>query len=252
MEIVKHLLAEFGDVAYSDLPERRDIGELYIPPIFGRILTRLGFPESARTLINRGLPDFILNGSIRTKCAFLEEYVPEDGSFDGKQFDISAAVVLHLPESDREVPEEIIDFVIRNTERIVYKNVDEETRYIRRLYPGILKQIVKEESSMDSAFAETTQKLIEENPHKLLSDLAEVCKSLGIQVSLKPQRLEYSEGSGRLSLIWRLRSQRRKDTMRWALLAPPNDVNKKGKVMQYISENPKLRKLVEDEFSSEA
>jgi hypothetical protein len=76
-------------------------------------------------------------------------------------------------------------------------------------------------------------------------------KKMGIKSRIGPVRIILYKDSGRVSCIWTLVTKNRRDTMRMALLAPPNDSYKRNRVRKFIQKYSCLEDEVRKELVEE-
>ena len=91
--------------------------------------------------------------------------------------------------------------------------------------------------------------IINENPNRLLSDeVNHIIRPLGIEMRHKPDHLVYYKQTERLSLKSRAATESVNDTIRWALMAPPDHPNKMAKVIKFIDKKPEKVKRIKEQI----
>jgi hypothetical protein len=68
----------------------------------------------------------------------------------------------------------------------------------------------------------------------LIDDECAIVQSLGIDITLRPDSIRYYPKSDQLSVRWKARTKRKEDAIRWAQIAPPNDVRKREAVEEWL------------------
>lgn len=244
---VKNLFcSSLGKIDTKVYTNKDKASTLRFPAVVGRIMQKWGMPVGDKFLQSFVLPTTVLNGSIRVKCAYLEEVIPEDGSFGvyGSKtlFRIGRSVVLDAGDKTtlynfkskipRQLKEVFTHLATKNPDN---KKLDSIAHYEMRLTWGKLKDASK--SKKNTLLIENIKKLIElvlGNPPKLLLGERRVLSSLGIKTRMFPKFLTlYS--SGRLSVSWELMTSGREEAKKWALLAPPSSGYKQRDVEEWLT-----------------
>ena len=236
-ERVKNLIGQLGEVAISDRSSSTDLNELYIPPIIGRLLIRVGMPVGARCIQNVGLPEFILEGDEHILRAYLEEVIPEDGYFNPRdmRFSISRTTVLLQPDVAYRISPEELDIVLRYGDKgyLTFGYADREFEVVQIRTEKLL-EIAQTSNKHISSSALRLLCNVFKNRSNLIDGERKICSRLGIGTRVESRTLTYYVDSGRLSSSWELCTRSLKDAMRWAILAPPNDVFKRNGVQEFI------------------
>ncbi len=81
----------------------------------------------------------------------------------------------------------------------------------------------------------------------MLIDERRLLRSLGIKSTLSWKLISLYE-SGRVSVLWELRTKSQFDTALWGVLAPPNDVVKRNKFEQWLKENSVLVQQIKSKY----
>jgi hypothetical protein len=242
-ERVKSLIRQLGDVAIRDKFNPTDVNELYIPPIIGRMLIRVGMPTEAKCIENRGLPEFILEGEEHILRAYLEEVIPEDGYFSSEnlRFSITRGTVLLKPGVDSKISPEQLEVVLRHgeTKYLTFGHSDRKYEVVQIQTSSVIDLV----RSSDQVLATTSTRLlysIFKESNQLIRDERRICTRLGINTRIQPEILTYYVDTGRFSSSWVLYTSSLRDAMKWALKAPPNDVFKYSRVREFIESRPDL------------
>ena len=118
---------------------------------------------------------------------------------------------------------------------------------VRRLY-----QLTKSEDSLISNVAEKLVMSVKSNPNRLLHDeIQEILRPLGIQMIMEPRQLIYYTSSGMVMVEWRGETRTMNDTIRWALIAPPNHPRILTEVTDFLKEHPKKVNRIRSEIEME-
>lgn len=192
------------------------------------------------------LPDEVLKGSVRVRCAYLKEVIPEDGSFGvyGRKriFRIGRSVVLDAGEKSKrynfaskitdELKDVFLRLAIKNPRK---KESDTVAHYEKKLTWGKLNKA--SQPPQQSFFAQNIielQKLVYDNPPELLVSEKVLLASLGIKTRIVPRYITLYQ-TGRMSVSWELMTRGRNEAIKWALLAPPSSGHKQKNVEDWLS-----------------
>lgn len=221
---------------------------LRFPAVVGRIMHRWGVPIGDKIIQSVRLPLSILNQSTRVRRAYLEEVVPEDGTFgiySGKVwFKIGRTKILDAGDKSTQyqfaalIPQELKDFVANfTTKNNPMKEKDRLVSFVVTLTWGELEDLSNTpEYLQQSDQIRRLQLLIRNNPPELLVDEKAIADSLGIKCRMVPIRITLFE-TGRISVSWELVTRGRNEALKWALLAPPSSGRKRKQVEQWLSTN---------------
>jgi len=117
-----------------------------------------------------------------------------------------------------------------------------------QLSSGILENLTKSENPRISLVAKEIEEIVHQNMSKILQDEIEALRSTGVYAISRFMEINYFIDTGRVSLIWRGKINRKKDVMRTALQMLPDDIRKSAKVEEWIDFHPKLRLEVEQKL----
>ncbi|MHA2383788.1 MAG: hypothetical protein ACXACT_14530 [Candidatus Thorarchaeota archaeon] len=250
---VEKILREFGDIRLQRT-FRREHGRYTVvfPRSLGRAFIYWGFTYGDKPIQNRGLSQLIHEGGEEIARPYFEELISEDGSFNERSgFSWSRSVVLNAGKKNSRydfkpiISQEDIQFVKDNA------NVGWEERNIIGISMPKLKGLMESENKNISDQAQNLMNTIRKNPSNLIMDEADLARSLGIHVDTYPKDITYSKTTGRFSVNWAAYSFRKKDKLRWGLLAPPNDERKKKKLDNWFAKHTddveQMRKQLESE-----
>lgn len=236
IEKVEEILNRFGDIKMEG-GFRKGVYEIHVPCQIGLALIHDGMKPGDKTILNPDLPEFISSGSEKVKRAYLEELIPEDGTFDPSNgFSWFRSHALHAGnKADQyqfkpKVTQAGMDLI--KTSGKPLKGTVEQT-YIS------FGNVMKLQEHNDSSISDTAKKLVEavlENPNRLIEDERKIAESMGIQITQSPENIKFFPKSGRLSVKWRATTTTRDDAIRWAEISPPNDVKKRDEVEDWLQE----------------
>ena len=254
---------EFGDFdssASSVSDRQEDMKRVRLSVVYGRMARYFGVPEGDKAIRNKGLAECIIKESLENKIEYLREMVGEDGTFSGR-FGITRASTLHagVKAKDYEtrygikpkVTQEDIDFVLSKaepmSENLCYGKGDRV-----RVRVSALSKL---RWSEDEVIAEKATRIVEiiwqEKSRLLQDEVYHIIEPLGIRMTENPTYVTYYADSRRLSVEWIAKSSTKEDTIRWALLAPPNHPEKLEKVVEFLRNYPeraqKVRKRIEED-----
>lgn len=240
-EIVLKLVKQLGDVEYSIVNNRGSI-RLNFPAVLGRLLEYWGLPVGDKVLQNIGLPPTITRGSPTLKRIYLQELIPEEGSFISRDscFRWSRSVVLISgPKGEKydfkpKINEECIQLISKFGTPMKCTFGGDKARTVIRLIWGTLLDIKESRSKLISDTAEKLEKKVLSTPPQLLEDEVALCKGLGIEISHGPVVVNSFE-SGRISVTWHAVTASIADSVLWAKLAPPRDERKRALVDEMLS-----------------
>ncbi len=236
---VEEILREFGDIhLHKKYREKHGRYTVVFPRSLGRAFIYWGFATGDKPIKNQRLSRFIREGGEEIARPYLEDLISEDGSFDRHSgFSWSRSVVLDAGRKNNryrfkpKISQASIQFVKDHTD------VGWEKRNIIGISMPRLKELMKSENTKISSQAQKLMDTIHENPSNLIMDEVELSRSLGINVETYPKDVTYSKTTGRFSVNWAAYAYRKKDILRWGLLAPPNDERKKKKLEDYFAEH---------------
>ena len=250
----------FGDVDYTETIDEKGTHDLRYACVLGRMLEKRGFTVGDKTVQNRGIPDFILNGPIEVQVEYLKQLWPEDGEFvntdDGfhKYFRWTRAVAFVDPEKDmkynidRAFAQEIVSLIQKYgtyTEKSSFPNRESYPRYI--LTSADLSGFAK---CKDTTVSEPTSWLysfIESNKPLLMRHEQALLDSFGVDTRDTFDDITYYVGTGRVSVLFRAATRTLDDAMLVAIIAPPDDKRKRMKVVEWVLSNLTLYQRVRND-----
>ena len=249
-------LQRFGDIDIRMNPKRPI--DVPLPKVLSSMAEHWGIPRGDKAIHNKGLVESVIKEPLEVKITYLPPVIAEDGCFSGGRFNITRAQVLHAgkkAERYREmfgieplVTQEHIDLVCKHGKvlgtDLCYRDGDRV-----RLTVGELRDLSESKDLIDSERAGKLISIINENPNRLLSDeVNHIIRPLGIEIRHKPDHLVYYKQTERLSLKSRAATESVDDTIRWALIAPPNHPRKMVKVVKFIDKKPEKVKRIKEQI----
>ena len=239
IRLVQENIRKFGVATLNPkMVERDNVYVSYIPSPYGVILQHLGIPSGDRTIQNPGLPSFILDGTWKVKCAYIEDLIPQDGSVYGYTIAWFHSNVLHAGDKTEKygfhprIGYHEIDFIRK------YGNPE---KHANALPFAKLLQIRDSEdiqNSKDKQIAEILIRRIYQNKNNLIEDSKKLVDSMGIEIEVSPTTIRYHKRSGRVSVAWTARTAGLYETIKLAIIAPSNDVVKRGALREILISNP--------------
>jgi hypothetical protein len=250
----------FGDIDIRMNPERPI--DVPLPKVLSPMARHWGIPRGDKAIHNKGLIESVINEPLEVKVTYLPPVIAEDGCFSGGRFTISRANVFHAgkkAERYREmfgikplVTQEHIDFVCEHGDD-QDATLDYQKGETVRLCVKTIEGLEDSEDANVSRLAKDLLRIIDENPNRLLKDeVNEIIEPLGIKMTREPQHhLAYYRGSGRLSLNSYASTKYVVDTIRWALIAPPNHPRKMIEVVKFVRKHQNTVNRVQQEISDD-
>ena len=187
----------------------------------------------------------ILESSWRALCAFIEDLIPEDGSVMPGRIWWTHTNVLHPGEKCEMydvlpvVGQEEIDFIKK------FGNPEAESW---RLAMGELRKQKRSRSSEIAQMAERLHDIVFQNPNRLIMSEKRIVENLGIKVRCVPASVFYHGKTGRVSVAWVIHTASADEAMKLAMIAPPNDVKKRGILKDWLRSIPEDVKRVQAEL----
>ncbi|TET07324.1 MAG: hypothetical protein E3J86_13555 [Candidatus Thorarchaeota archaeon] len=235
IKIVANLFQQFGDLAFKIEPnEFNKSYRMWIPKPIGNAFIYWGFTSGDKPIRNERLSSIIREASMESYVAYLEDLISEDGCFDQSNgFRWSRTNVLKLGTTDvkykmeSELSIDEIEFLVK------FKHT---RRYSNEVYVPItrLENYAKHPDESESEIVEHILSVVEKNRSRLLDDEVSLANKLGIEIHVYPEYITLYNETGRISLKWVATTERKDDSIRWALIAPPNDPRKNMMVQEWL------------------
>jgi hypothetical protein len=230
---VQEIVSEFGNIVLE--PKfRKGKYDIHIPCQVGLLLIEEGMTPGNKTINNPGLPEGFMDWSDIAKKAYLEELIPEDGSFSGGKFKWSRSHAIYV---DKQKENYDFESEIRQAE---VELVKEEGRKLKGLIPKsilTIRQLEDLQHDKNPIIADAAENLVDvvnKSTNNLIHGETKLARSLGYGIDVRPQNVAYYPRSGRVSVSWAAATDSIDDTIRWAIECPPNDVRKKQKVETWL------------------
>jgi hypothetical protein len=253
-ERVIQLLKRLGDIKIKPQKINGKIIRLNLPPVLGRILVALGMPAGDKVLQGYNLPDFIMRGTFSSRCGYFEEVLPEEACISIRKNGIGYVILgrrVILQDPSKSKVYGISSKIIQNHIDLIQKKGREESKsYGSEVIIEVsmvlsrYKLRLQKKNHGNVRAANQFLKIINDNPPQLLIDERRLLRSLGIKSSLSWKVVSLYE-SGRVSVLWEIRTKSQLDTALWGVLAPPNDVVKREKFERWLKNNNALVKQIE-------
>jgi hypothetical protein len=203
-----------------------------------------GIPAGDKHLQYFGLPSTIRNGSKQLKQAYLQELIPEEGSFltppSRLEFIWRRSVVLdagckgEIYDFKPQITRELKEF-IRVNGRMKKSAISKGLQEARSISRKRLRWLERAGNHYQTRrMAHHLVEIIEANPCRLLEDEVELANCLGIHLYKYPEFIRVFK-SGRVSVSWKATTQGLDDVLRWAILAPPSSGRKRVAVEIWLS-----------------
>jgi phosphopantetheinyl transferase (holo-ACP synthase) len=246
VEIVKGLVQRLGDVRWSYFYDEDRIAGLRFPHVLGRLMKKIGIPSGDKSIQTYGLPDFILNGSERIRCAYLEEVIPEDGT-----------VVITEKSRCISITRNKVLFDSKKGDQYIFeqKLLNEHIELIKtygttirgqvtgvKLTVGRIRELCDSSDLRVQKIAEHLLYTVYKTPPTLLVDEFKLILSLGLHCpNPRPQHVVWYNKTDRVSSSWALTLSENTSMERWGIIAPPNDGIKRKKLVDWMNQNPDLQ-----------
>ncbi len=261
-EIVIEHSKDFGDVHYLVKSRDEQVTQIQFACVFGRALERRGFPAGDKSILNTGLPEFIMNGSLQTICTYFSNLWPEDGCFTIEylrnigyfMWDRSVVVRDPAKESEYGFKSVVTDDHLSLFEKYgTHVEEDLKSGFKEEIYltATTLEELTKSENSDVSSLAKELKEIVFSNQSRLLNDEIEALRKTGVHANQRLMKLSYHIESSRVSISRRGKIYRKKDVMRTALQMLPDDIRKSAKVEEWMNLRPELRREVERELAGQ-
>jgi hypothetical protein len=248
----KDNLRLFGDVYYNErTSSNTKMKLLAFTKVWSDILVAWGLHHGNKTVQNVGIPDFILNGSSTVKLAYLEELVCEDGYVETEKSTFRITIVRASPlragknderyNFESKISDRHVEFLIEHGE------LDQFLQGIRFSWKK-LRELMEHESKEISNVAHELAIIILQNTSRLLDNEMRIADEFNITLKPELTSLYYYTRTGRVSIMWEARTATVEDSIRWGLLAKPNDTRKRKAVEDALKKRPNKVKKVREEI----
>ena len=259
VEIFKTHMNRLGTVDCDENQLANAVIRIRFPSIIGRMLARLGMPVGDKTLSRTGLPHFTKEASFPVICEYFRQMWVEDGNFNvdteghRARFQWDRAVTFRDPSKATKYKFESLasDTHITLASRHGDENQDEAFGKTYTLTTGKLNKLCQTSDPEEALIATSLKELIKNNPPKLMEDEIALLAKLGVSTKKYVVEVNFYEGTGRLSALWTASTSTQKDTMRAALLTPPDDIEKLSAVMKWVFQQEERKQDIEHTLAVE-
>ena len=230
----------FGDITPSST--RREGEGHYITHlsfVLGRILMSRDVPSGDRTIQNPRLSQYIREGTDIVKRAYIEDFTPQDACVGEKSIIWRRVNALHAGEKTEKWKFEPMVGVeeIELIKELGRKSTGNAQSW--SLSWGLLTELADHSGQKIAKISENLMQSIKNNQNRLMHDEASILGELGVNIGVNPSDVVYYPKSGRVSVVWQAYTVGIKETIKFGIVACPNDVNSKEKVREIIASNPK-------------
>ncbi len=254
IQYVKQLFKNaLGDIHINNDPRSGGRTRIIMAVPVGRLLETWGMPVGDKILQPTTLPPTIRHGTPKTRRAYLEELIPEDGGFythkTSGRFQWKRGTILNAgPKAvqygftPKTTPQQ--EELIKQHGKIHTINVrDDQPRTAYSIRYNPLKRLAKEaENPQTRQTAQQLQNIIKQNIPPLMADEIELCETLEIKITSIPQAIRLHE-TGRVSAIWLAKTTGQPDAHKWAILAPPTTGPKRTAAQEWLQTRKNTQQL---------
>jgi hypothetical protein len=205
----------------------------FLPRPIGKAFIFWEFTTGDKAAKNERLSRFIREGNRDVWIVYLRNLIPEDGSFNETTgFQWSRSIVLNPGTQDAkynlesQLDDSHIAFIKDNGRR------DKKRKYVHLQ----LSEHLNLDNESKSELVRDLESIIERNRCHLIDDEANLARNLGIDMRVYPESITLYEGTGRISIKWVAKTKDADNAIKWALIAPPNDVRKDGIVKDWLAQ----------------
>ncbi|MHA1962448.1 MAG: hypothetical protein ACW99U_19765, partial [Candidatus Thorarchaeota archaeon] len=239
IERVQDIVKELGDITLE--PKfRKGVYEIHIQNQVGIMMIKEGLTPGNKAINNPGLPEGFVNWSEESKRAYLEELIPEDGHFVPRgRFTWSRNIIIYINNGAEKGFQSKVGIDEVNLVRD-HGLGEKGLVKMKALAPGTLSDLQENSDPEIAKTATNLHTVVWAVRSNLIDDECAIAQSLGIEIALRPDSIRYYPKSDQLSVRWKARTKGKEDAIRWAQIAPPNDVRKREAVEEW------LRKEVEN------
>lgn len=259
IRIFKKHVEFFGEVDYTETIDERGTHDLRYSSVLGRMLENRGFTVGDKTVQNKGIPDFILNGPIEVQIEYLKQLWPEDGGFTTGDnyhtyFVWTRSACLLDPEKDlkygidRTSEHRILSLIQEHgiyTEESSFQKKEKYPRYI--LAGAELSRLAKCNEKSVSDVSIWFQSLVDSNKPLLMKHEQTLLNRIDVASRDMCMDVTYFCETGRVSVRFRAVTKSLDDAMIVALIAPPDDRQKRMKVAKWVQSEPERYQRIHDE-----
>jgi hypothetical protein len=240
-------LRNFGDITLNPKFIPRDkVYVCFFPAPLGQILMKLGIVSGDKSFLNYHVPSFILNGSLKTRYAFFEDFVPQDGSVSSSSIELFQSTAIHPGDKAKAYPQafkldrRLISFIIKH---------GKNTKKCWTLQRTKLLKLKKSTDKNDAKLAIELEKVINRNRNNILDGCVWIARTFGVDMESKASTIRCYKKSKKVSVAWVARPISSYEMVKLGILAPPNDVKKRKIVRDTLQKRSKMVRRAMKEFS---
>ncbi|MDF1537437.1 MAG: hypothetical protein P1Q69_00835 [Candidatus Thorarchaeota archaeon] len=247
--IFKETLRNFGEMKLNE-QQRDGYIQQNVPSPMGKVLEYWGVQPGNKSFHNTGLSPAVLGSSLEAALKYLEDLIPQDGSFSSA-FEWTRCIAIR---GGREgIPygfeSKISDRCVNLLKSHEYTKIDSKGNH--RITIRNLDTLLQNDNPEIAAIAEEIMSAVFNFPCNLILDEKEIAERADIKVNEVPREVRYYPKTGKVTVAWVARTASVDDTIRWALLCPPNDVRKKFKVEKFLEKRKDAVERIMNELKSE-
>ncbi len=245
IKIVEEYLREFGDIRLKPRKDREEnVYYCYITACLGEMLHHLGVTATNKSIENQGLPPVLYEFCETALRAYIEDLIPQDGTVSRRCISWFHSNALNPGTEGKryslkpKLDPDMVEFLEEHSKRA------QKGRVITR---GEWEKLGKSDSPETTQKAARLQKIVDENRNKLIDDEAHIARMLGIKVRVVADTINIQERTGKVCIAWAARTEGIREAVKLGMIAPPNDVRKRGLVKRMLAEhNDEVKKALRD------
>lgn len=235
---VEQNLHNFGDIKLNPRFVTRDNHYFcYFSTPFGAILSYLGIQSGDKSINNPSIPDFITNGSTQQISAFFAGFVPQDGSVSLNEVSITQSTSLHPGNKINnysnafQLENKLIQLVIKHGEDKTNCKILSRKKLVKLMNIGKFP---------DSKLARELHRRVYQHPSKIVVQSVTMAKRIRVNMEAKPYAIRYFKKTGKVTVAWVVRTTQTYEMLKFAIVAPPNDVVKRKILRDALQKNKGL------------
>ncbi len=248
VRIVEKDLQKFGVIWLNSRFEKaRNYYVSYIPTPIGKLLQHLGIPYGNKSIQNIGLFSEIHTFHDEALRKFVGEVVSQDGTVRAGRISWSHSNALNPGSKGLKYR---IGNAIGNREISLIKRHGRKEEYCWALGLGKIRELKKNiDSERDSQLAAKLESCIRRNRNELIDGGLRIAKQLEIKMDTKPYSIRYHKRTGKVSVDWRIFTINKNEALKLAIIAPPNDIIKRGILQKWLKEEAVMVENIRNELT---
>ncbi|MFW9864076.1 MAG: sigma factor-like helix-turn-helix DNA-binding protein, partial [Candidatus Thorarchaeota archaeon] len=249
IDIFERDLGKFGDIELSRYWDKRDdLYSCYISSGFGTILKYIGLAAGDKTILNPQLRNEFIEGlSWKALCALIEDTIPEDGTVNPGRIRCSHSVALHA--GDKTEKYGMTPLVGEAEIELIKSKGNRDDDALVDCWSLPFGRLTKLTLSRDSGIASVASNLHDVtmgNPSNFILAEQRALQRLDVESTRNPVNVSFYRKSGRVSVSWQW-TVSGDDAVKLAILAPPNDVVKRGILRSWLKRIPaRVKEIISD------